>query len=115
MSERLTRLHVVVAALAAAAAGTACRASAEPSPADAAPVAVAPAAVASAETAPTPGLAAQDLPDEEPPFNPCEGKTCGEPCQLCPPSSEETCVEPPRQCDERGVCSLVPPACMADG
>jgi hypothetical protein len=51
---------------------------------------------------------------DEPVYDPCDGKTCGDPCQLCPPSSDETCVEPPRQCDARGACTNVPPACMAE-
>lgn len=63
-----------------------------------------------------PRVAQQDdptEPDEEPVHDPCDGKTCGDACQLCPPDAGETCVEPPRQCDANGMCVQASPACIA--
>ena len=89
--------------------GVACHAGVEPTEASPAPV-------VAIDVPPPEARLAQDQPADpvQPVYDPCDGKTCGDPCQLCPPGSDETCVEPPRQCDARGACTNVPPACMAD-
>jgi hypothetical protein len=47
-----------------------------------------------------------------PPFNPCEGKVCGQPCMHCPPM-DPTCMEPPgpQACDPSGQCLPTPLMC----
>ena len=90
-----------------AAALIACHDTSEPAREASAPAAIAAAGALGVVAA----VPAQELP--EPPEDPCDGKVCGDTCQLCTPG-EETCTEPLRHCDARGLCSHVPPACMAE-
>lgn len=43
---------------------------------------------------------------------PCRGKSCGQPCQVCPPE-EADCLETAisKYCNEEGACAPVRPMC----
>ncbi len=47
-----------------------------------------------------------------PPWEPCVGKVCGDPCTLCPPT-DPNCMEPPgaKACDVTGACVPDPVMC----
>jgi hypothetical protein len=47
-----------------------------------------------------------------PPYDPCEGKACGEGCTLCPPGATD-CFETAvvKQCNAKGRCEPTPPRC----
>jgi hypothetical protein len=46
-------------------------------------------------------------PDCPPPYEPCLGKPCGAPCDMCPPG-DPMCMEPPgpKSCDHFGACVM---------
>ena len=45
-------------------------------------------------------------------YQPCAGKTCGDPCRVCPPTDAD-CVETAvlKMCDQSGSCSAQAPSC----
>ncbi len=54
----------------------------------------------------------EDECDEVMPYDPCDGKSCGDDCQLCAPGAEdctETAVE--KYCNPEGECEAIVPEC----
>lgn len=51
--------------------------------------------------------------DACPDTNPCEGKACGERCNLCPPGAD--CPAVVMYCDDQQKCQFNQPACASEG
>lgn len=64
------------------------------------------------EPAPAQSTAAHEDPPPEPPYDPCAGKACGDPCTICSPDDAD-CVETMvvKACDASGECTTETPAC----